>query len=86
MTENIADSPLNRKAIKDTTTWIIPKSSVNTPTPMAPIDCRINIKIKTLYSGKARCRKYVPMINNKPRRKTDELKIIDEDPTPRSLI
>jgi hypothetical protein len=53
---------------------------------MAPIEVKTSIKINTLYSLNAYLRKYVPMINNSPRRKTEELKIIDEGPTPRSLM
>jgi hypothetical protein len=85
MTANIADSPLNRKKINAAILWIMPASFVNMPTPIMPIAVKTNVTVNTVKL-KARCRKKAPMINSNPIRNTDELKIIEEGPTPRSLM
>jgi hypothetical protein len=39
-----------------------------------------------LLKSMVRGRKYAPMIDSKPKRKAEELKTIEEGPTPRSLM
>lgn len=58
---------------------------MNTPAPIAPMDIKASNTLKVLKLM-VRGRKYAPMIDNNPRRKMDELKIIEEGPTPRSLM
>ncbi len=58
---------------------------MNMPAPMAPMDIKASSKLRVLKLM-VRGRKYDPMIDNNPKRKMEELKIIDEGPTPRSLM
>jgi hypothetical protein len=58
---------------------------VKIPTPIEPMAIKISRTVKPLKSV-VRGRKYAPMIDSNPKRKAEELKIIDEGPTPRSLM
>jgi len=83
--DDMADSPLKKKVIEATAPWAVLKSFVKTPTPIAPIAIRRSSVLTVLKLGMC-LRKYVPISNNSPRRKTDELKIIEDGPIPRSLM
>ena len=84
LNETMADSPPNTKAIEDTAPWIAGKFFVKTPAPMAPMAIKETSTVKALKLT-LRGRKHAPMIDNSPKRKMEELKIIEEGPTPRSL-
>ena len=52
---------------------------------MAPIAIRVSRTIRFLELV-VLGRKYAPMIDSNPKRKAEELKTIEEGPTPRSLM
>jgi hypothetical protein len=64
---------------------MVENALVKIPTPIAPIAIRISKTVRPLKST-VRGRKNAPMIDRNPKRKTEELKTIEEDPTPRSLM
>jgi hypothetical protein len=64
---------------------VVENALVKIPTPIAPIAIRISRTVRPLKSM-VRGRKHAPMIDSNPKRKAEELKTIEEDPTPRSLM
>ena len=80
-----ADNPPKKKAIEDTAPCASVKSFVKTPTLIAPIAIRRSSMLTVLKLGLC-LRKYVVTSDNSPRRKADELKIMEDGPTPRSLM
>lgn len=64
---------------------MVENALVKIPTPIAPIAIRISRTVRPLKST-VRGRKHAPMIDSNPKRKAEELKTIEEDPTPRSLM
>ena len=83
--EKMAASPAKKKAAEDTVPCARVKSLVKMPTPIAAMAIRSSSMFSVLKLGLC-LRKYVPMRISSPRRKTDELKIMADDPTPRSLM